>query len=188
MADVDWDALRGAAREAMTQAYAPYSRFPVGVAGLVDDGRVVTGCNVENASYGLGLCAECGMVSDLARTGGGRLVAVACVGGDGQRLTPEQIRWVIGAYTDGSIPDEQMSALLMAVFFRGMDGDELAVWTQAMIDSGVRKDLSSLGRPTADKHSTGGGGGKNTLPFAPPLAGCGGAPPQLSRRGTGQTG
>jgi len=78
----DWDALRTAAREAMTHAYAPYSRFPVGVAGLVDDGRVVTGCNVENASYGLGLCAECGMVSDLARTGGGRLVAVACVGGD----------------------------------------------------------------------------------------------------------
>src|SRR5918998_3546041 len=88
MADVDWDALRGAAREAMTQAYAPYSRFPVGVAGLVDDGRVVTGCNVENASYGLGLCAECGMVSDLARTGGGRLVAVACVGGDGQPPMP----------------------------------------------------------------------------------------------------
>ena len=83
MGDVDWEALRSAAREAMTHAYAPYSRFPVGVAGLVDDGRVVTGCNVENASYGLGLCAECGMVSDLARTGGGRLVAVACVGGDG---------------------------------------------------------------------------------------------------------
>ena len=81
---VDWPALRAAAREAMTHAYAPYSKFPVGVAGLVDDGRVVTGCNVENASYGLGLCAECGMVSDLARSGGGRLVAVACVGGDGQ--------------------------------------------------------------------------------------------------------
>ena len=63
----DWDALRSAAREAMTHAYAPYSKFPVGVAGLVDDGRVVTGCNVENASYGLGLCAECGMVVDLAR-------------------------------------------------------------------------------------------------------------------------
>src|SRR3712207_7249112 len=86
--DLDWDALRAAAREAMTHAYAPYSRFPVGVAGLVEDGRVVTGCNVENASYGLGLCAECGMVSDLARTGGGRLVAVGCVGGDGQPLMP----------------------------------------------------------------------------------------------------
>ena len=84
----DWDALRAAAREAMTHAYAPYSRFPVGVAGLVDDGRVVTGCNVENASYGLGLCAECGLVSDLARTGGGRLLAFACVDDEGQKLVP----------------------------------------------------------------------------------------------------
>ena len=99
-ADADWDALRAAAREAMTHAYAPYSKFPVGVAGLVDDGRIVTGCNVENASYGLGLCAECGMVSDLARTGGGRLVAVACVGGDGQPLMPcgrcRQLLWEHG--------------------------------------------------------------------------------------------
>ena len=70
---------------------------------------------------------------------------------DGVVLTPEQIRWVIGAYTAGAVPDEQMSALLMAVFFRGMTPDELAVWTQAMIDSGERQDLSSLGRPTADK-------------------------------------
>ena len=68
-------ALRAAAREAMTHAYAPYSRFPVGAAGLVDDGRIVTGCNVENASYGLGLCAECGWSRRCARTGGGRLVA-----------------------------------------------------------------------------------------------------------------
>ena len=73
MGGIDWEALRAAAREAMTRAYAPYSRFPVGVAGLVDDGRLVTGCNVENASYGLSLCAECGMVSDLARTGGRRI-------------------------------------------------------------------------------------------------------------------
>lgn len=97
---VDWDVLRTAAREAMTRAYAPYSRFPVGVAGLVDDGRLVTGCNVENASYGLSLCAECGMVSDLARSGGGRLVAVACVGGDGQPLMPcgrcRQLLWEFG--------------------------------------------------------------------------------------------
>ena len=93
----------------MTHAYAPYSHFPVGVAGLVDDGRIVTGCNVENASYGLGLCAECGMVSDLARTGGGRLVAVACVGGDGQPLMPcgrcRQLLWEHGgadtAHRDG---------------------------------------------------------------------------------------
>jgi cytidine deaminase len=97
---IDWPALRAAATAAMAHAYAPYSHFPVGVAGLVDDGRVVTGCNVENASYGLTLCAECGMVSDLARTGGGRLVAVACVGGDGQPLMPcgrcRQLLWEHG--------------------------------------------------------------------------------------------
>jgi thymidine phosphorylase len=107
---------------------------------------------------------------------------------DGRQLTPEQIRWVIAAYTRGAVPDEQMSALLMAVFFRGMDGDELAVWTRAMIDSGVRKDLSSLGRPTADKHSTGGVGDKITLPLAPLVAACGVAVPQLSGRGLGHTG
>ncbi|WP_222269224.1 thymidine phosphorylase [Modestobacter marinus] len=107
---------------------------------------------------------------------------------DGQPLSPEQIRWVIGAYTAGAVPDEQMSALLMAVFFRGMTPDELAVWTQAMIDSGVRKDLSSLGRPTADKHSTGGVGDKTTLPLAPLVAACGVAVPQLSGRGLGHTG
>ncbi|SDX50485.1 thymidine phosphorylase [Modestobacter sp. DSM 44400] len=107
---------------------------------------------------------------------------------DGARLTADQIRWVIGAYTDRVVPDEQMSALLMAVFFRGMDDDELAVWTQAMIDSGVRKDLSALGRPTADKHSTGGVGDKITLPLAPLVAACGVAVPQLSGRGLGHTG
>src|SRR4051794_41794908 len=88
---------------------------------------------------------------------------------DGGRLSPEQIRWIIGAYTDGSVPDEQMSALLMAVFFRGLSPDELVVWTQAMIDSGERKDLSSLGRPTAGKHSPRGGGGKSPPPPAPPV-------------------
>jgi thymidine phosphorylase len=107
---------------------------------------------------------------------------------DGSELTAEQIRWVIGAYTDGTIPDEQMSALLMAVFFRGMSADELSVWTQAMIDSGERKDLTSLGRPTADKHSTGGVGDKITLPLAPLVAACGVAVPQLSGRGLGHTG
>src|SRR3954464_14074060 len=107
---------------------------------------------------------------------------------DGGRLTPEQIRWIIGAYTNGTVPDEQMSALLMAVFFRGMSPDELAVWTQAMIDSGERKNLSSLGRPTADKHSTGGVGDKITLPLAPLVAACGVAVPQLSGRGLGHTG
>src|SRR3954465_12984856 len=107
---------------------------------------------------------------------------------DGRQLSPEQIRWVIGAYTGGEVPDEQMSALLMAVFFRGMSADELAVWTQAMIDSGVRKDLSVLGRPTADKPSTGGVGDKITLPLAPLVAACGVAVPQLSGRGLGHTG
>jgi cytidine deaminase len=85
---VDFAALRKVAVDAMRHAYAPYSKFPVGVAGLVDDGRIVSGCNVENASYGLTLCAECGMVSDLIRTGGGRLVAVSCVNRDGEPLTP----------------------------------------------------------------------------------------------------
>lgn len=86
--DVDWEALREAAREAMGRAYAPYSRYPVGAAALVDDGRVVSGCNVENASYGVGLCAECGLVSALHATGGGRLVAFACVDGRGAALMP----------------------------------------------------------------------------------------------------
>ncbi|MFV0462203.1 MAG: cytidine deaminase [Nostocoides sp.] len=85
---VDWEALADMARQALRQAYAPYSHFPVGVAGLVDDGRIVTGCNVENASYGVGLCAECGMVSQLIAGGGGRLVAVSCVGADGGPLMP----------------------------------------------------------------------------------------------------
>ena len=86
--DVDWEGLRAAAREAMTHAYVPYSRFPVGVAALVDDGRVVVGCNVENASYGLTLCAECGLVSALHASGGGRLVAFTCVDGAGAVLMP----------------------------------------------------------------------------------------------------
>jgi cytidine deaminase len=98
--EVDWDALRAAARDAMRRAYAPYSKFPVGVAGLVDDGRVVVGCNVENAAYGVGLCAECGLVSALHATGGGRLLAVACVGPDGEPLMPcgrcRQLLWEHG--------------------------------------------------------------------------------------------
>jgi cytidine deaminase len=78
--EVDWDALRAAALAVAENAYAPYSNFHVGAAGLLDDGRVITGCNVENASYGLALCAECGLVSALHTSGGGRLVAVVCVG------------------------------------------------------------------------------------------------------------
>jgi cytidine deaminase len=86
--EVDWDALRERAREAMSHAYAPYSGFPVGVAALVDDGRTVVGCNVENASYGLSLCAECGLVSTLQATGGGRLTHFTCVDGRGEILVP----------------------------------------------------------------------------------------------------
>jgi cytidine deaminase len=95
-----WESLRQEAVAAMRHAYAPYSRFPVGVAGLVDDGRVVSGCNVENAAYGVGLCAECGMVSQLHLTGGGRLVAVYCVGEAGNVLMPcgrcRQLLWEHG--------------------------------------------------------------------------------------------
>ncbi len=98
--DIDWAKLRARASEAMARAYAPYSDFPVGVAGLADDGRVVVGCNVENASYGVGLCAECGLVSALHAGGGGRLVAVACVDRRGAPLMPcgrcRQLLWEHG--------------------------------------------------------------------------------------------
>ena len=225
--------------------------------------QIVTGCNVENASYGLTLCAECAMVSEFHAGGyavaGGRLVAVACVDGDGNPLTPcgrcrqllleaggfslivnehqtiadllpgaftpedlpdtsstgtsqtetapafsmqdilalkatgqriadEQIRWFISSYTAGRIPDEQASSLLMAIRLCGMEADELAVWTAAMIDSGEKLDLASLPRPTVDKHSTGGVGDKISLILAPLVAACGAAVPQLSGRGLGHTG
>jgi cytidine deaminase len=100
MAEVDWAALRTAARTAMARAYAPYSNFPVGAAGLTDDGRIVVGCNVENASYGVGLCAECGLVSALHGTGGGRLVAVSVVERHGEPVMPcgrcRQLLWEHG--------------------------------------------------------------------------------------------
>ena len=86
--NVDWDLLHAKAVDAMKTAYAPYSKFPVGVAALVDDGRIITGCNVENASYGLTLCAECGLVSTLISSGGGRLVAFSCVDISGNYLMP----------------------------------------------------------------------------------------------------
>ena len=86
--DFDWPALTDRAREAMAHAYAPYSRYPVGAAALVDDGRVVVGCNVENAAYGVALCAECGVVSQLHITGGGRLTHFVCVDGSGEVLMP----------------------------------------------------------------------------------------------------
>lgn len=88
MTDIDWDELRAAAIEAMRRAYAPYSRYPVGAAALVSDGRIVQGCNVENASYGVGLCAECGLVSELNMTGGGQLVAFVCVNANGETIMP----------------------------------------------------------------------------------------------------
>ena len=276
--DIDgavWARLRSLAVEAMERAYAPYSRFRVGAAGLVDDGRLVSGCNVENAGYGVTLCAECGLVSELVRTGGGRLVAFACVDGRGRpcapcgrcrqvlaehahprmllampgglmtidqvlpgrftradlegsgaggggradpaagaqgtdaradavelfdavdviaakrerrRLSDAQIDWVVDAYTRGAVAEEQMSALAMAICMGGMDRAEIARWTDAMIRSGERMDLSGLGRPTADKHSTGGVGDKITLPLAPLVAAFGVGVPQLSGRGLGHTG
>ena len=284
--DVDgaaWARLRSLAVEAMGCAYAPYSRFRVGAAGLVDDGRLVSGCNVENAGYGVTLCAECGLVSELVRTGGGRLIAFACVDGRGEpcapcgrcrqvlgehahprmllampdglmtidevlpgrftradleapgadagadgraepadgsggtagaepagagagavepfdavdviaakrerrRLSDAQIDWVVDAYTRGAVAEEQMSALAMAICMGGMDRAEIARWTDAMIRSGERMDFSGLGRPTADKHSTGGVGDKITLPLAPLVAAFGVGVPQLSGRGLGHTG
>jgi cytidine deaminase len=86
--NINWDELRDVANESMKQAYAPYSNFPVGAAALTTDGRIVAGCNVENASYGLGLCAECSLVSNLMMTGGGKLVAFTCVDGHGNVLMP----------------------------------------------------------------------------------------------------
>ncbi len=121
--EVDWAALREAAVAMLDHAYAPYSHFPVGVAGLVDDGRVVSGCNVENAAYGVGLCAECGMVSQLHATGGGRLVAVWCVDRSGSALMPcgrcRQLLWENGGADcelmtpEGVLP---MSAVLPQAF------------------------------------------------------------------------
>ncbi|MCX6460007.1 MAG: cytidine deaminase [Actinobacteria bacterium] len=120
---IDWEALTAVAVEAMGNAYAPYSRFKVGAAGLVDDGRIVSGCNVENASYGVGLCAECGLVSDLQRSGGGRLVAVSCVDQHANPLMPcgrcRQLLWEFGGATmllktpEGIVP---MSAILPQAF------------------------------------------------------------------------
>lgn len=120
---VDWDALRSAARAVCARAYAPYSAFPVGAAALVDDGRVVVGCNVENAAYGVTLCAECGLVSDLVAGGGGRLVAFACVDGHGRPLMPcgrcRQLLWEHGGpglLVDTLAGVETMAAVLPQAF------------------------------------------------------------------------
>ena len=102
-AHIDWDALRERAREISRNAYVPYSKFPVGCAALADDGRVLVGCNVENAGYGVTLCAECGLVSSLVATGGGRLVAFACVDERGAAIMPcgrcRQLLWEHGGPT-----------------------------------------------------------------------------------------
>jgi cytidine deaminase len=100
MAEVDWEALRASATEVAARAYAPYSRFRVGAAALVDDGRTVVGCNVENAAYGVTLCAECGVVSSLHAGGGGRLTHFVCVNGEGEVIMPcgrcRQLLWENG--------------------------------------------------------------------------------------------
>ena len=88
MGDVNWQALEDAAKRAMAKAYAPYSKFPVGAAALTEDGRIISGCNVENASYGLTLCAECALVGQLHMSGGGRIAAFYCVDGQGNVLMP----------------------------------------------------------------------------------------------------
>jgi thymidine phosphorylase len=107
---------------------------------------------------------------------------------DGGRLADVDIRWLVGAYARGDVPDEQVSALLMAIYFRGLEPAELRTWTEAMIDSGDRLDLGSVPWPTVDKHSTGGVGDKVSLILAPLVASCGAAVPQLSGRGLGHTG
>jgi len=107
---------------------------------------------------------------------------------DGHQLSGDDIRWLFGAYAKGEVADEQMSALLMAIYFQGLDGRELRAWTAAMIASGDRLDLTPVGKPTVDKHSTGGVGDKVSLILAPLVAACGAAVPQLSGRGLGHTG
>ena len=107
---------------------------------------------------------------------------------DGRALADAEIEWLIPAYTDGRIGDEQMAALAMAIVFRGLDEAELNAWTAAMIATGERMDFSGLQRPVVDKHSTGGVGDMITLPLAPIVAACGAAVPQLSGRGLGHTG
>ena len=116
------------------------------------------------------------------------MVNLICSKRDGRELTAAEIDWVINAYVAGTVADEQVAALLMAVFWRGLSVAELSRWTAAIIASGERMDLSGLSRPTVDKHSTGGVGDKVSLILAPLVAACGAAVPQLSGRGLGHTG
>ena len=126
---IDWEALARYATEVMERAYAPYSSFKVGAAGLVDDGRVVLGCNVENAAYGVALCAECGMVSALHSTGGGRLVAVACVDAHGKPLMPcgrcRQLLWENGG-PDMKLMTSSGVKTMTEVLPDAFDADDLA--------------------------------------------------------------
>lgn len=107
---------------------------------------------------------------------------------DGERLTSEELHWIVSAYTRGEIPDYQMSALLMAILFRGLDLGELASWTEAMLHSGDVIDLAHIAAPKVDKHSTGGVGDKVSIPLAPMVAACGVVVPMISGRGLGHTG
>jgi cytidine deaminase len=132
MSEPDWDLLHREALEATRHSYAPYSKFRVGAAALVDDGRIVSGCNVENASYGLTLCAECGLVSELHRTGGGRLVAVKIVTGDGEPVMPcgrcRQLLWEHGGpecLVDGDGTVRPMTDVLPGAFSKS-DLDDAA--------------------------------------------------------------
>jgi homotetrameric cytidine deaminase len=105
--DINWEKLHSEAKLIMKKAYAPYSKFPVGVAALVSDGRIISGCNVENASYGLGLCAECGLVSNLIASGGGRLIAAVCVDAEGNlKLTYESTALLITTFEFGVKSDQ----------------------------------------------------------------------------------
>jgi cytidine deaminase len=139
--EIDWDELRALAVEAMHRAYAPYSKFPVGVAAVVDDGRILTGCNVENASYGLTLCAECGLVSALHASGGGRLVALACVDAAGAALMPcgrcRQLLWEHGGphlLIDADPAPRTMAQLLPFAF----DESDLAQVNAAALPARLR--------------------------------------------------
>jgi len=130
--DIDWDGLRARARELTAHAYAPYSGFPVGAAALVDDGRVVVGCNVENAAYGVTLCAECGLVSALHASGGGRLVAFSCADKRGGTLMPcgrcRQLLWEHGG--PGLLVDTPQGILPMTeVLPQAFGAEQLAAVT-----------------------------------------------------------
>jgi cytidine deaminase len=161
--DVDWGALRGAAVEAMRRAYAPYSRFPVGVAGLVDDGRVIVGCNVENASYGLGLCAECGLVSALHASGGGRLVAVSCVDSAGAPLMPcgrcRQLLWEHGG-PDCLVETGSGAVLMSELLPYAFDVDDLnrGVEKPAAVDTVPSRLLEYVGHGAVFVHRDMAGG------------------------------